>query len=75
MSDQPQQVSAAKMTRSAGFNQSLMLHPEAGQLSAVAGDVLNNPILFRKLCDRVYELLQKDLRHQRERSYGYGRNL
>ncbi|MEO0870056.1 MAG: hypothetical protein AAFY17_16825 [Cyanobacteria bacterium J06642_11] len=71
MSDSWQQVTALSLNSA----DASMLHPEADQLAKVAGDILADPILFRQLCDRVYELLQKDLRSQRERSYGYGRNL
>ena len=45
------------------------------ELAGLAAQVLNDPIMFRKLCDRVHELLQADLRYQRERAQGYGRIL
>lgn len=35
--------------------------------------ILRNPLLMQQLSDRVYELLQADLRQQRERKFGYGR--
>ncbi|MCG5060740.1 MAG: hypothetical protein KA714_22880 [Limnoraphis sp. WC205] len=30
--------------------------------------VTNDPMLLRKLCDRVYELMKEDLRNQRDRT-------
>ena len=76
MSEQRSQLSAAvpmAKISPVGFCQSMASNPEAAQLAAVAADVLADPILFQKLCDRVHDLLIKDLRHQRERSQGYGR--
>lgn len=35
--------------------------------------ILSNPLLMQQLSDRVYELLQSELRQQRERKSGYGR--
>jgi len=43
---------------------------EVKQLSQAAQQVLQDPILLRQLCDRVYELLQEDVRNQRDRE-GY----
>lgn len=60
-------------TSVAGF--SLALQPETDELTGLAAQVLDDPIMFRKLCDRVHELLQADLRYQRERSQGYRKNL
>ncbi|MBT9316667.1 hypothetical protein [Leptothoe spongobia] len=60
-------------TAVAGF--ALTLQPEADELAGMAAQVLADPIMFRKLCDRVHELLQADLRYQRERAQGYGRIL
>ncbi|PAX60085.1 hypothetical protein [Brunnivagina elsteri] len=39
---------------------------------AAAGKYLSDSILLDKLCDRVYELLQEDMRSQRERVRNYG---
>jgi hypothetical protein len=33
--------------------------------------ILSNPVLMQQLSDRVYELLQADLRQQQERTLGY----
>jgi len=38
----------------------------------LAGKYLSESILLDKLCDRVYELLQEDMRSQRERIRNYG---
>ncbi|MEL7039399.1 MAG: hypothetical protein AAFO04_27860 [Cyanobacteria bacterium J06592_8] len=35
--------------------------------------VTNDPILLRKLCDRVYELMKEDIRNQRDRTCSYRR--
>ncbi|MEM7794742.1 MAG: hypothetical protein AAF579_09845 [Cyanobacteria bacterium P01_C01_bin.118] len=58
-------------TSVAGF----ALMPQQDKLAGLAAQVLDDPIMFRKLCDRVHELLQADLRYQRERTQGYGRIL
>jgi hypothetical protein len=38
----------------------------------VLKQILHDPLLLQQLGDRVYELLQEDLRKQSERSRGYG---
>jgi hypothetical protein len=38
----------------------------------VLNQILQDPLLLQQLGDRVYELLQEDLRKQSERSRGYG---
>ena len=40
-------------------------------LEKTASQVLQDPLLLRKLCDRVYELMLEDLRYQGERSRNY----
>ncbi|WP_168186696.1 hypothetical protein [Hydrocoleum sp. CS-953] len=37
--------------------------------------IINDPILLRKLCDRVYQLMQEDIRNQQERICNYQRIL
>ncbi|HBL62604.1 MAG TPA: hypothetical protein DDZ80_30750, partial [Cyanobacteria bacterium UBA8803] len=37
-------------------------------LLKLAAKVLKDPLLMRKLSDRVYHLMQEDLRNQRERT-------
>lgn len=37
--------------------------------------ILHDPLLLQQLGDRVYELLQEDLRQQSERRRGYGRSF
>jgi len=37
--------------------------------------ILHDPLLLQQLGDRVYELLQADLRQQSERQRGYGRSF
>ncbi len=41
-------------------------------LAQMAAQLLEDPMAVRQLGDRVFELLQQDLRLQRERSHGYG---
>lgn len=49
-------------------------HPEdLTMLSQIAAELLSDPLAVRQLSERVFELLQQDLRLQRERGYGYGR--
>jgi hypothetical protein len=43
-----------------------------GISAALASQVLRDPLLMRRLSDRVYELLLNDLRYQRERSGNFG---
>lgn len=48
---------------------------QKSDLSRVRGlalKVLQDPLLQRELCDRVYELMLKDLRTQKERLQNYG---
>lgn len=42
------------------------------QLLATARQVMADPALKQKLLDRVLELMQEDLRLQRERTRSYG---
>ncbi len=37
--------------------------------------ITNDPILLRKICDKVYELMKEDLRNQRDRTCNYRRSL
>jgi len=45
---------------------------DPSQLSQAAAAILKDPVLLRKLGDRVFELLQEDVRNQRDR-LGYSR--
>ncbi|WP_017741803.1 hypothetical protein [Scytonema hofmannii] len=42
-------------------------------LSQLAEQVLQNPILLRKLSEKVYELMLADIQNQRDRSGKYRR--
>lgn len=44
---------------------------DLAQLADAAGKVLQDPLRLRLLSDRVYELMQEDLRRQQERSGNY----
>lgn len=67
----PSLVKTVGGTSVAGF----ALTQQQDELATIAMQILDDPIMFRKLCDRVHELLQADLRYQRERAQGYGRML
>lgn len=41
-------------------------------LSKLAAKALEDPLLLQRLSDRVYELMQSDLRNQQERTRNYG---
>lgn len=48
---------------------------ECGSDEAIAkavSKVLRDPLLLRQLSEKVYELMLKDIRNQRERSRNYG---
>jgi hypothetical protein len=45
---------------------------EGGVSAALASRVLRDPLLMRRVSDRVYELLLTDLRYQQERSGNFG---
>lgn len=48
--------------------------PEEQQAMAqVMQAILQDPVLMERLCDRVYDLLEADLRQQQERAKGSGR--
>ena len=38
------------------------------EIDRLAEKVLKSPLLLRKVCDRVYQLKQEDIRNQRERA-------
>lgn len=46
---------------------------EIDRLALLAAQLLQDPMAMQQLSDRVVELLQQDLKLQRERSHGYGR--
>lgn len=46
---------------------------DLAMLSQVAAQLLHDPLAVQQLSDRVVELLQQEIRQQRERSRGYGR--
>lgn len=46
---------------------------ELAILSQIAAQLLNDPLAVQQLSDRVVELLQQEIRQERERSRGYGR--
>lgn len=46
---------------------------DLAQLSGLAAQLLQDPLAMQRLSDRVLELLQQDMRLQRERNRGYGR--
>ncbi len=49
-------------------------HPkDRDMLLQLAAQLLSDPLAVQRLSDRVVELLQQDLRLQRERNFGYGR--
>jgi ABC-type glutathione transport system ATPase component len=50
-------------------------HESQGALAQLAQQILQDPSRAMQLRDRVYELLQEDLRIQQERSRGYGRRF
>ncbi|MDY6902131.1 MAG: hypothetical protein SWZ49_29270 [Cyanobacteriota bacterium] len=39
------------------------------KITQAASNILENPLMVQKLCDRVYELWLEELRQQRERSH------
>ncbi len=48
---------------------------KSDQLAQVAQKVLDDPVLLRKLSDRVYELMQEELLNQQERQGTWRRRL
>ncbi|NER84563.1 MAG: hypothetical protein F6K42_34590 [Leptolyngbya sp. SIO1D8] len=49
--------------------------PDQAALVQLATEVLDSPALLRKVSDRVYALLQAELRYQRDRSGSFYRRL
>ena len=41
------------------------------EITEAASNILDNPLMVQKVCDRVYELWLEELRKQRERSSKY----
>ncbi|MGB3637138.1 MAG: hypothetical protein WBA39_06040 [Rivularia sp. (in: cyanobacteria)] len=56
--------------------QSFVTSGNSQQVESVssAGRYLNDSLLLNKLTERVYQLLEEDLRSQRERTNNYARN-
>jgi ABC-type glutathione transport system ATPase component len=50
-------------------------HESQAAMAQLAQQILQNPLQAMQLSDRVYELLQEDLRIQQERGRGYGRRF
>lgn len=46
---------------------------ESDELANLAHQMLEDPVALEQLCDRVFELLKRDIHLQRERSWGYRR--
>ncbi len=68
------------LTRPAGFAAPPFIQIDSQKddraaLLKTASRVMQDPLLLRKLSDRVYELMLEDLRYQRERSINYGSRL
>jgi hypothetical protein len=68
------------LTSPAGFAAPPSIHSarrqvEQSVLSNTAARVVQDPLLLRKLSDRVYELMLEDLRYQQQRSRNYGSRL
>jgi hypothetical protein len=47
----------------------------ATAIAKLTQQILQDPLQLKQLGDRVYELLQQDLRIHQERSRGYGRRF
>ncbi|MBW4515035.1 MAG: hypothetical protein KME11_07405 [Timaviella obliquedivisa GSE-PSE-MK23-08B] len=47
----------------------------ATAIAKLTQQILQNPLQLQQLGDRVYELLQQDLRIHQERSRGYGKRF
>jgi len=43
------------------------------QMAKVAAKLAQDPMAMRLFCDRIYQLLQDDLRLQQDRLYSYGK--
>jgi hypothetical protein len=41
-------------------------------ITAVAREILDDPLALRLLADRVYDLMRQDLQQQQQRRFGYG---
>ncbi|MEO1427803.1 MAG: hypothetical protein AAFV71_01810 [Cyanobacteria bacterium J06633_8] len=45
---------------------------ELGEISQLAGEIMQNPLMMRSLSDRVYQLMLEDLHNQQQRRINYG---
>jgi hypothetical protein len=45
------------------------------KIQALAAKVLDDPLLQRELCDRIYQIMLEDMSLQRERTRNYGGRL
>lgn len=48
---------------------------EQQAIDQVLQEILQNPVLMERLCDRVFDLLESDFKYQRERSGGAGKRI
>jgi cell pole-organizing protein PopZ len=77
--DSPDPAPCSSLSTPAGFAAPVeMLSDRSAQaiaqaMAEVAAQVLRDPLLKRRLSDRLYELLQQDLRIQQDRVGRYGR--
>lgn len=46
--------------------------PDRAAMTAIASDILSDPIAQRLLADRIYDLMRQDLKQQQQRRFGYG---
>ncbi len=77
---QPILKPSTDFTRPAGFAAPPFIQLERQQveqatLLTTASKVIQDPLLMRRLSDRVYELMLEDLRYQQERRRNYGSRL
>ena len=42
------------------------------EIDRLSEKVIKSPLLLRRVCDRVYELMKEDIRNQRERTRNSG---
>ena len=77
---QPGLKPSSDLTSPAGFAAPAAIQSQGQQVDRAtllntASTVIQDPLLLRKLSDRVYELMLEDLRYQHERSRNYRSRL
>lgn len=58
-----------------GYSRARRSPDEQQAIEQVLQEILQDPVLMERLCDRVFDLLESDFKYQRDRSEGTGKRI